>query len=143
MYFTCAPRKSCNEAMFSLTPAKLAFIDGYSSSEYRSTLLDNFMPFSCRDTSPVLKAAKSFNNVLKCLSARLILSVMTFSSWSLQKKVHAKKVIQLMTWGPHYNVAEKINSKNCTLFSCKFCENNLSCFVKQHGSLVVWLQTKN
>ena len=86
--FTCAPRKSCNEAMFSLTPAKLAFIDGYSSSEYRSTLLDNFMPFSCRDTSPVLKAAKSFNNVLKCLSARVILSVMTFSSWSLQKKVH-------------------------------------------------------
>ena len=112
--FTCAPRKSCNEAMFSLTPAKLAFIDGYSSSEYRSTLLDNFMPFSCRDTSPVLKAAKSFNNVLKCLSARVILSVMTFSSWSLQKKVHAKKVIQLMTWGPHYNVAEKIDNDSPT-----------------------------
>ena len=106
--FTCAPRKSCNEAMFSLTPAKLAFIDGYSSSEYRSTLLDNFMPFSCRDTSPVLKAAKSFNNVLKCLSARLILSVMTFSSWSLRKKVHATKVIQLMPWRPHYNVGKKM-----------------------------------
>ena len=81
---TCAPRKSCIAAILSLTPAKLAFIEGYSSSEYISTLLDSFIPFSCRDCNPALKAVKSLSSVLKFLSARLILSVITFSSWSLK-----------------------------------------------------------
>lgn len=81
---TCAPRKSCIAAILSLTPAKLAFIEGYSLSEYISTLLDSFMPFSCRDCNPPLKAVKSLRSVLKFLSERLILSVITFSSWSLK-----------------------------------------------------------
>lgn len=83
--FTCAPSKSCVAAMFSLTPAKLAFSDGYSWSEYTSTLFDILIPLSCIDIKPELNAVKSFNKMLKCLSAQLILSDITFNSWSLEK----------------------------------------------------------